>query len=186
MTSIVLPSSLKTIGNVAFSECKALIHIDFPQSLTTIGTNAFYMTGLSEISIPKNVTLIGEYAFSQCPSLTKISLPVGLTKIHKETFSFIGSYEPAPISLVLPHGLKTIDENAFAGANLTTLYIPESVISIAPNAFDGVYLESVEYGGSEEMWNELIAENDSLMAVEPVFKQPEGAPSLLSSLLSIF
>lgn len=186
LTSIDLPSSLKTIGNVAFSECKALIHIDFPQSLTAIGTHAFYMTGLSEISIPKSVILIGEYAFSQCHSLTKISLPVGLTRIHKETFSFIGPYETASISLVLPDGLKTIDEKAFAGANLTTLYIPESVTSIASDAFNDVYLDSVEYGGSEEMWNDLIAENDSLIAVEPVFKQPEGAPSLLSDLLSIF
>ena len=42
---------------------------------------------------------------------------------------------PADADLVLPAALKTIDSEAFAGGTFSSVYIPASVTSIAPDAF---------------------------------------------------
>lgn len=68
-----------SIDKYAFNNCSALINIVFsdsilPASLTTIGDNAFsYCTSLTSITIPDTVTNIGSYAFQGCTSLTSIT-----------------------------------------------------------------------------------------------------------------
>ena len=43
--------------------CGQLTDIKIPDTVTSIGKNAFYMSGLTSIKIPNTVTSIGEYAF---------------------------------------------------------------------------------------------------------------------------
>ena len=66
---IVIPSSVEydgqtypvsSIGNYAFSSCKALASIEIPNSVTSIGESAFNgCTSLTSIEIPNSVTSRG-------------------------------------------------------------------------------------------------------------------------------
>ena len=81
LTSIVIPSSVTTIGQNAFYECSGLTSVTIPSSVTTIGSSAFWgCSGLTSIVIPSSVTSIGNYAFDSCSDLTSIVVESGNTK----------------------------------------------------------------------------------------------------------
>ena len=80
--SYVIPSSVTSIGDSAFSICSSLSKIVIPSSITSIGKGAFSgCSSLSEIVIPSSVTSIGDYAFSGCDSLSEIVIPSSVTSI---------------------------------------------------------------------------------------------------------
>ena len=65
--SYVIPSSVTSIGDWAFSYCDSLSEIVIPSSVTSIGDWAFSnCDSLSEIVIPSSVTSIGDSAFTNC------------------------------------------------------------------------------------------------------------------------
>ena len=65
--SYVIPSSVTSIGNSAFLDCRSLSEIVIPSSVTSIGDRAFSgCDSLSEIVIPSSVTSIGDSAFYNC------------------------------------------------------------------------------------------------------------------------
>ena len=65
--SYVIPSSVTSIGNSAFLDCRSLSEIVIPSSVTSIGDRAFSSCdSLSEIVIPSSVTSIGDSAFYNC------------------------------------------------------------------------------------------------------------------------
>ncbi|MEH2793658.1 leucine-rich repeat protein [Segatella copri] len=67
--SYVIPSSVTSIGDSAFSWCSSLSEIVIPSSVTSIGDSAFSCCdSLSEIVIPSSVTSIGDSAFFGCSS----------------------------------------------------------------------------------------------------------------------
>ena len=71
LTSVVIPNSVTSIGNNAFSDCTGLTSVKIPNSVTSIGNYAFLgCTGLTSIVIPNSVTTIGWNAFNACESLT--------------------------------------------------------------------------------------------------------------------
>jgi len=75
LTSIMIPDSVKTIGSNAFHSCSALKTVTFGENsqLTSIGSWAFrYCESLTSIEIPKSVTTIGNYAFYSCNNLTDV------------------------------------------------------------------------------------------------------------------
>ena len=66
--SITLPSSLTSIGKLAFAGCKSLTRSILPNSLTTIGNGAFAgCESLANITLPNSLTTIGNWAFESCP-----------------------------------------------------------------------------------------------------------------------
>ena len=132
LRSVVLPSSLKTIGDKAFFNCKNLEKINFPEGLEAIGKNAFHATGLHEIVIPKGCKLLGFGNFSYCEQLTKVTLPEDITEIPNNAF-MATKIE----SIELPEGLQTIGSWAFAQTPLKEFTIPSTVTSIGEFVFDG-------------------------------------------------
>ena len=67
LSEIVIPSSVTSIGNSAFSYCSSLSEVVIPSSVTSIGDSVFwYCRSLSDIVIPSSVTSIGDSAFSEC------------------------------------------------------------------------------------------------------------------------
>ena len=80
--SYVIPSSVTSIGDYAFSSCDSLSEIGIPSNVTSIGDSAFSSCdSLSEIVIPSSVTSIGDWAFSFCSSLSEIVIPSSVTSI---------------------------------------------------------------------------------------------------------
>ncbi len=84
MSSITIPSSIKSIGNGAFEECSNLESINFSEGLLSIGDNAFYEChnlNLTSITLPNSVTHIGDYAFEECSNLEYVYIGNNLTSV---------------------------------------------------------------------------------------------------------
>lgn len=59
----------------------------FPQSVTDIGSNAFYnCTSLANITIPERITKIGAYAFFNCTSIKSVTIPENVITIGRNAF----------------------------------------------------------------------------------------------------
>ena len=85
--SYVIPSSVTSIGDYAFSCCDSLSEIVIPSSVTSIGDSAFSCCdSLSKIVIPSSVTSIGDWGFSFCSSLSEIVIPSSVTSIGDSAF----------------------------------------------------------------------------------------------------
>jgi hypothetical protein len=69
--SYAIPNTVTSIGNNAFLGC-SLTNVTIPNSVTNIGSEAFAQTGLTSVTIPKKVTSIGEYAFDSCSALKSV------------------------------------------------------------------------------------------------------------------
>ena len=80
--TVILPASVRGIGEAAFAGCKGLVEIKFAEGggLYKIGANAFSRCeALRHVSIPEGTTEIHEGAFSNCTNLRTVELPATLT-----------------------------------------------------------------------------------------------------------
>ena len=73
LKKICLPETIKTIGSQAFYGCNDLTAIDIPESVEIIENSAFsYCLALNKIIIPESVTSIFYEAFEYCPNLVEV------------------------------------------------------------------------------------------------------------------
>ena len=106
--SVSLPNTLTSIGSNAFRNIKAK-KFKISANLSSIGANAFYGSNVNSFDLSDTkVEAIGNYAFANCKNLTSINLP----KV-----------------------LKTIGEGAFYSSSLKSVDVPQSVASIGKAAF---------------------------------------------------
>lgn len=87
ISSVTLPSTLKSISSCAFQSCSSLTTINIPEGVTDIYYRAFSdCSSLTSITIPNSVTSIGDCAFESCNALTNVTIPNGITKIGEGIF----------------------------------------------------------------------------------------------------
>ena len=133
LSNIVIPDCVTDIGKCAFSHCSSLSNIVIPDSVTSIGNDAFLRcSSLSNIVISDSVTSIGNGAFLGCSSLSNIVIPDSVTSIGNDAFSDCSSLS----SIVIPDSVTDIGNDAFSHCSyLSNIVIPNSVISIGDRAF---------------------------------------------------
>lgn len=150
---VILPEKLKEIPAYFFKECPNLTTLVIPNSVTKIGREAFYESGLTQITLPESLTTIEAMAFSGS-GLTQITLPESLTTIEAsafyktklETITIPKNVTKIPTDCfyqcenltraMFPNTLTTIDARAFRGcSNLTNIDIPTSLETIGVGAF---------------------------------------------------
>ena len=139
-----LPNTLISIGNNAFCGCTALTSVVLPSSLETIGPRAFYhCSALASMNFPSSLVTIGNYAFEECISLEGDVIVPSLTSLGTISFykTNISSFS-ADILTSIPN--KAYDKGVFQNCtNLRTLNLP-NIITIGSNAFsECTALESV-------------------------------------------
>ena len=129
----IIPNSVTSIGDGAFSMCESLTNIKIPKSVTNIGYSAFLgCKSLSSINIPNSVTNIGYSAFSECRSLTNINIPNSVTSIGDWAFSSCSSLT----SINIPNSVTNIGNHAFGSCiSLVKINVPDSVTNIGNNTF---------------------------------------------------
>ena len=84
LTTVVLPSTVTSIGEYAFSGCMRLESITLP-NVTEVGYGAFSgCSSLKSIELPMATTL-GHYAFQNCENLQSVKIPA-VTEIQEGCF----------------------------------------------------------------------------------------------------
>ena len=83
-----------------------------PSSLKEIGDNAFSNSKITTIIIPEGVTKIGSYCFYNCSELTNITLPSTLNEIGDGAFS-----NTKITTIIIPEGITKIGNNCFYGCD---------------------------------------------------------------------
>lgn len=87
LETLILPSTLETIGDGAFAECSNLSNITLPEALNSIGHGAFYnCDSLEKIIIPESVVSIGDVVFNHCDNLNSVTISDNLTSIGDTAF----------------------------------------------------------------------------------------------------
>ena len=157
LEKVVLPEKLKTIGTAAFVECEKLVEADLPSGLEELEDQAFYKTGITNVTIPGTVTQVGYSAYKES-KVAELTLEEGIEVVWSGAFAYtqlksvvipnsithMGAsvFAATPLERVtIGTGLETIPDYAFAGTQLTTVTIPENIFEIGEYAFANSPLE---------------------------------------------
>ncbi|WP_354003636.1 leucine-rich repeat domain-containing protein [Thermophilibacter provencensis] len=133
LKKVILPKGLKTVGPRAFSCCSNLEEIELPRSLSFIGEHAFSSCSLRDLVVPSGVKTVAPYAFSSCGRLVHIVLDEGVTAIESHAFENCGSPD-AEIKVDLPESIVSIADDAF-DRERTTSAIKPVLICAPPGSF---------------------------------------------------
>ena len=131
VSSVFIPATVTSIGPFAFRCCKFLATVTFAEGsqLKSIGVSAFSGTDpahpiFKEIQIPDSVETIGTNAFHNCQDLESITLPASLETIESSAFSSCRKLS----EIRLPASLKAIQSYVFDGcSSLETVFYDGSL-----------------------------------------------------------
>lgn len=118
LQKIILPPTVRELGEFAFAYATSLSEIEFSDSLERIGESAFTdcrSLNCNPLIFPKNLKFIGYQAFYQC-------------------FGLRGE-------VVLPEGIEVVDGGAFYQTRINKINFPQSLKYIGMMAFAGCYLK---------------------------------------------
>jgi hypothetical protein len=132
ITSVTIPDSVTTIGEDAFVFCSELTTLYLGKGVTNFGDAAFGYCRLTNVVIPEGATILGGDMFSYCSLLGSITIPSSVTNIPNAVFQACGLTN-AP----LPYGVTSIGAYAFQYDPLPNVFIPSSVTSIGDFAYSG-------------------------------------------------
>lgn len=109
LTELVIPNTVTDINDFAFYGCFSLTSVTVPSSVKSIGSWAFFRSKLASITISNGVESIGRGAFCHCTELTSVAVPKSVTWIGDTTF-----YHCIKLtSVTIPDGVTSIGQSAF-------------------------------------------------------------------------
>ena len=138
LTTVELPSTLRTIGYNAFDSCPVLDNVDIPESVKRIDSGAFAgTTSLKTFTLHEGIQTMN-YGIFRDSALTSVYIPKTLSATDAP---FTGSNIT---DVTFSDGIATLNDKLFAYAGkLTHLEIPETVIKIGNECFRGSNIESM-------------------------------------------
>lgn len=81
-----IPEGVETIRSKAFYKCYELTEITLPSTLRSIEEMAFFRCSLNELTLPEGLTFIGKDAFSYCTAIEELTIPATVTQIDEYAF----------------------------------------------------------------------------------------------------
>lgn len=137
--SIILPSTITDIESTAF-ECCAVVNIEIPNSVETLGLKCFNSCyNLQSIVIPNSVKSIGARAFAESSKLSSAKISDAIKDIPTQCFWYCKNLE----EITLPSNLETVGSSAFADCKkIKVIRLPETIKELRDNCFS--YISALE------------------------------------------
>lgn len=144
ITSIEVPDSVTSIGEMAFLGCTSLKSVKLSTGVAKIDKNAFgSCSALQEIQVAKDN-----------PNFSSLN---GVLYSKKQDTLVIYPAAKTDAAYIIPSGVTSVAMYAFSeNPYLETLTIPNSLIKVGDSAFYNCKnLRAVSYNGTEEEWNQI-------------------------------
>jgi hypothetical protein len=132
--SVVLPSTVKVIGDNAFANCIELREVKFGKGLQSVGERAFFnCRSLKKLTINNHLQYLGESAFEHCISLVSVRFPSTLEVIEAYSFQDCTSLK----KVTLRTNLIEIKSSAFSNCiTLSNINFPDTLAIIGNRVFN--------------------------------------------------
>ena len=171
VSDVVIPSEIEGLPVTAISVgafyLSAITSIEIPNTVTSIGEMAFLgCTSLKSVKLSTGVAKIDKNAFGSCSALQEIQVAKdnpnfsslnGVLYSKKQDTLVIYPAAKTDAAYTIPGGVTSVAMYAFSeNPYLETLTIPNSLIKVGDSAFFNCKnLRSVSYNGTEEEWNQI-------------------------------
>lgn len=165
LTAVVIPVSVRRIGDYAFAECKGLELLDLG-SVSAVGECAFSdCVSLQALRLPDTLESVGMKAFYRCESITAVTIPVSVTELGISAFGYCKDLVTADVRA----SVSMIPDLLFFGcSSLSAVTIAGTANDIGDFAFRGCDALTTVYHDGSTMDTEKIREMVS--ADIPVFE----------------
>lgn len=142
--NLIIEDGVTSIGSYVFMDCNYLTSVSIPNSVISIGSDAFHGCALASITIPQSVTSISGNPFFGCGNLESITVDDS-NPIYDSRNNCNAIIQTADNELIIgckntiiPTNVNSIGEWAFSGcSDLSSVDIPENVTSIKKGVFYG-------------------------------------------------
>lgn len=136
LEEVVVPNSVTTMGDNAFASSN-IKKVTLGTGLTAIPEKAFWLSKIEEIEIPANIETMGASAFYNCPNLAKVTIADGSKLVTIGNSAFANNIKMSEFTFAGSCGLTTIDQFAFGNDIITEFNLPATVTTLGVKAFAG-------------------------------------------------
>ena len=172
LTTFIAPDSLTTLGINAFNGTK-LSKFNFPKYLREIPDGCFEGTLLEEVIMPDTVEIIGSSAFEDCPKLKKVRLSPNIKSLAGRVFAYCEALtdinlEDFPKSLELSSdGYVELPYGTFRDTPLKSFTVPDGYTKLGNYSFmDCWLLEEVTIPSSMKVIGKWVFSNSKLKTIK--------------------
>ena len=157
VTSVIIPHGVTNITGATFGACVSLTNVVLPDTLLSLGAQAFMQTSLGSVSLPASLNSLGAEAFGYCLQLQAINVdpanpvytsPNGIV-FSRDLKTLVEYPAGRPGGYILPQSVTNISSGAFWQSALSSVTIPATVAGVGANAFIGCnQLTAAYFAGS--------------------------------------
>jgi len=156
---VVIPEGYTKIADKAFQNNKKVTSLSLPTTLKTIGKFAFASTGLTELSLPEGLDKVDDGAFYELKALAVVKLNENLRYIGAGAFGCSGNIDEPSVqrTITIPGTVRFIGPYAFAERKFSDIYFQGKNAPVCPY---GSFVYDTGWNETKTMWGTAFTGTD--------------------------